>query len=97
MGNSSGVKKLVEATIFPSPIRLDTLDFSVKQQLNVFLKLKENILNFRFGMKEKNPGEFAEIVNKTHIILKTTNRGYSRAPNICINELKRSSRSMNRN
>jgi hypothetical protein len=63
----------------------------------MFFELEESILNFRFAMKEKNPREFTEIVNKTHIVLKTTNRSYSQAPNISINELKRSSRSMNRN
>jgi hypothetical protein len=95
--NSSGIKIFVKTTIFPSPIGLDPLNFMIKKEFNMFLKFEKSILNFRFGMEEIDPREFAKIVNKTHIIFKPSNRSNCRTPNIGINKFKWRSGHMSRN
>jgi hypothetical protein len=87
----------MEPMIFSSPVRLNPFDFMVKEELNMFLKFEKYILNLGFGMKEIDPSEFSEIIDKTHIVFKTTNRRYGRIPNISVNEFKWRNRSMSRN
>jgi hypothetical protein len=86
--NSGGIEILVKTTIFPTPIRLYPFDFVIKEEFNMFLKFEKNVLNFRFGVEKINPGKFAKIVDKTHIVFKPSNRGNGRIPNISIDKFK---------
>jgi hypothetical protein len=64
----------IEATILASLIRLKGTYFSIKEQLDMFLKQMKGFLNVGFPLEKVNPCEPAEIIQKTDIVFKTTNR-----------------------
>jgi hypothetical protein len=57
-------------------------NFVVKLTLNMGLKLNEDIKNIRLAFKEVKPREVTISINKTHIIIVTTNRSLGRPPHI---------------
>jgi hypothetical protein len=77
----------METAVFTTPIGLHTFNFRVKKELNMFLKAEKDGFNIGFSMEEVYPSEFCEIINKDHLIFKTTNRRNCGTPNICINKL----------
>jgi hypothetical protein len=86
--NDATVQEIfVKTTIFPTPIRLNTFNFCVKEKFSMFLETKKSVFNLGFSMKKVGPSEFCEIVNETNIIFESTNRRNCRTPNIGINEL----------
>jgi hypothetical protein len=79
MGNGKRFKKLVmKFLIFPTPIRLHTLNFCVKNTLNMRLKLHKNTLSFRTVMHKINLRELAKIINKAYIIFVAANRHWGK-------------------
>ena len=82
------IKKIfVEVAILSTSIRLDTFNFGIKKEFDMLLKTQKSGFYIRFSMKKIDPTLLGEIINKTHVVLKTTNRGNCRTPNISINEL----------
>jgi hypothetical protein len=53
------------------------------------MKYLENII---FLFNEINPCEFAKVINKTHVVVVSTNRSWGRPPFIGENKFKRNSR-----
>jgi hypothetical protein len=43
-------------------------NLAIQQSFNKFLELKEILGNFRFMVKQVNPGEFTIVINETDII-----------------------------
>jgi hypothetical protein len=76
MGNAIFLKILMQLVVFSPTIRLEGFDFCVKKQLNMFLKLKKDILNNRFMFNEVNPCKTTIIVKEAHIVLITVYRFY---------------------
>ena len=76
----------VQALIFATPVRLNTLDFYIEKAFNMCLETKKNLLNFRFGKQQIDPSEFAKSINKGDIIFVATNRDSCWPPHIGINE-----------
>jgi hypothetical protein len=98
MGNAKDLKILVmKFLIFPTPIRFHTVNFCVKETLNMRLKLHKNVLSFKTVMHKINPCELDKIINKAYIIFVATNRYWGRPPNIRKYEFKQFGRAMNRN
>jgi hypothetical protein len=82
-------KKLgMKSLIFPTPIRLNAFDLSVKETLNMSLKLHKNALGISAVSHKINPREFAKVINKTYVIFVATNRNGDKTPNIRINKFK---------
>jgi hypothetical protein len=48
----------------------------------------EALKNFRFVSKKVNPSKFAKIINKAHIVIVSSNRGWSRTPYIRENKVQ---------
>lgn len=69
MGNANTLEIFVETMIFPSPVRLNSPNFGVKETFNMILKSIKDGLNIRFVLQKINPAETAIIVNKANIIL----------------------------
>jgi hypothetical protein len=82
MGDAKFMKECVEVAILAPPIGLNMANFVVKLMLNMGLKLNEDIKNIRLAFKEIKPCEATISINKTHIIIVTTNRGLCRPPHI---------------
>jgi hypothetical protein len=77
MSNAKGSKKLaMKFLIFPTPVRLHTLNFCVKELFYVSLELGKDLLCFSAIMHEVNPRELTEIINETDVVFITTNRGW---------------------
>jgi hypothetical protein len=74
--------------ILPSPIRLNNKNFGIKEMLDMFLEGIKILLNIRLAFEQIDPCKTAEIVQKTHIILKITTRSDGRAPHIRLNKFK---------
>jgi hypothetical protein len=89
-------KLIVKFLVFPIPIGLNTLNFGVKESLNMFLELEKDALSIDSINHKINPCEFCKVINKTDIILITTNTNWSGAPNIRMNNFKWHSSTMNR-
>jgi hypothetical protein len=53
------------------------------------LKLTKVLKNFRFVTQEINPSKFTVIIDKTHIILVSSNRSWCRTPYIQKNKFER--------
>jgi hypothetical protein len=66
MGNTHTLEKGVKLLILASPVSLHCKDFLIKESLNKIPK------NMRFLFQEIDPSELAIIINKTHIVFKTT-------------------------
>jgi hypothetical protein len=97
-GQCQRFKNLVmKFLIFPTPIRFHTVNFCVKETLNMRLKLHKNVLSFKTVMHKINPCELDKIINKAYIIFVATNRYWGRPPNIRKYEFKQFGRAMNRN
>jgi hypothetical protein len=82
MSNTNALEKRVQTLILPTPISLHSNNFPIKQAFNKVLKIMETLENFRLVSKEKNPSEFAKIINKRHIIIVPPNRSWSWTPYI---------------
>ena len=83
MSNSKGMKECVMNFLMsPTPIRLDTLDFSIYEALNMSLELQKYTRSLRTIMHQIDPRKFIEIINEANIIFKTLNIWRCRAPNI---------------
>jgi hypothetical protein len=96
MGNAKLEEKLVvKFLILPTPIKLDTFYFSVEEALHMHLKEHKNVLCISSVIHKINPYEFAKVINKANVILKSTNRSERRTPNVRKDQLKWRSRSMN--
>ena len=65
-------KEARERFVFTSPIRLNTLDFSVKLQFNHRLESLKNRNSFSLGLYGKYPGVPREGINKGDIIFITS-------------------------
>ena len=78
-----------ETAILAAPIRLNCFNFCIEHAFNMFLEGVEGLFNIGFSFKEIDPCKTAIIVQKTHIIFKTTNGSSSRAPYIRMNNFKR--------
>jgi hypothetical protein len=90
MDNAKRPKKLpVKFLIFPSSVRLNTLNSHVKKALNMRLKLQKDVLCLISIVHEIDQRKFAKVINEADIVLVTTNKNRSRAPNITENELER--------
>jgi hypothetical protein len=72
---------------FPTPVRLHTLNFRVKESFYMSLELGKDLLCFSAIMHEVNLREFTKIINETDIVFITTNRDWGRTPDIRKNEL----------
>jgi hypothetical protein len=79
----------VEPMILATPIRLKTFNFCVEKKLDSFLKMKKGGFNIRFKINRVDPRVFSEIIDETHVVLKTINRTNGRTPNISVNKLQR--------
>jgi hypothetical protein len=89
MGNAKLEEKLmVKFLIFPTPVRLDTFNFSVEEALHMHLKEHKNVLCISSVIHKINPCEFAKVINKANVILKSTNKSGRRTPNIGKDKLK---------
>jgi len=88
MEYARAAKISVKAMILTTPIGLHNTNFSVKEALNMSLKLIKYGLNIRFVLKQINPAMATIVINKTNIIFITSRRGQRRTPNICMNKLK---------
>jgi hypothetical protein len=88
-------KLMVKFLIFPVPIRLHTFYFSVEEVFNMRLKEHKNVLCISSVIHKINPCEFAKVINKANVILKSINKSGRRIPNIRKDKLKWRSRSMN--
>jgi hypothetical protein len=54
---------------------LHSYDFSIKHPINKIMKIMKTRKHLRFLSNKTNLGEFAEIINKTYIIILSSNRG----------------------
>jgi hypothetical protein len=79
------LKIAMQFVVFTTLARLNRLDFGIKETLNMSLKRIENLLNIRVVFQEINPAETRIVINKAHIILKTTRGSNGRSPNIRVN------------
>jgi len=90
MGNAKGTKEgIVHFSVFPSPIRLNTLYSSIKETLNVSFKLHKNAWCLRSIMHQIYPGELRKVINKTDIVFVSTNGSRRRAPHIRKDKIQR--------
>jgi hypothetical protein len=80
-------KLAMKFLIFPTPVRLHTLNFRVKESFYVSLELGKDLLCFSAIMHEVNLHEFTKIINENDIVFITTNRDWGRTPDIRKNEL----------
>jgi hypothetical protein len=74
MGDAYTLKERVKFLILASPISLHSKNFLIKEALNMLLEIMEFLKHIRFPFQEIDPSELAIIVNKAHIIFKTTKR-----------------------
>ena len=73
-----GIKFLV----FPSPIRLDSNNLTIKLSFNKCLKVLKNLKDIGSFLKEIDPCVFAVIIYETHIIILFIDRITGRPPYI---------------
>src|SRR4051812_22189022 len=88
MHNSKLVKEVIEIVVFTVPIGLHMNNFMVKQAFDMRLQLQENIKHIKFALKKLEPGETTVSINKTDIVIMTTNRSLGMAPYIRKHKLK---------
>jgi hypothetical protein len=88
MSDANTLKEKIQVLILPTPISLHGNDFPIQQAFNKFLKVNEVLKNFRFVSKKVNPSKFAKIINKAHIVIVSSNRGWSRTPYIRENKVQ---------
>jgi hypothetical protein len=81
-------KEGVKVAILAPPIRLNMNNFLPEKTLNMCLKLKKNIEHIRFPLKKIKPSKPTISINKTDIVIMTTNRCLGRTPHIRKNKLK---------
>jgi hypothetical protein len=69
MCNTNFLKETIEFFIFTTPIiSLNSHNFHVKVEVNVFLKVEKNLINFRTILEQIYPSEFTKIINESYII-----------------------------
>jgi hypothetical protein len=68
---------VVKLLIFSTPVRLDMLDFSVKETLNMGLKMNKNALSLSSIMHQIYLGKLSKVINEIYIIFVATNRYWS--------------------
>jgi hypothetical protein len=68
---------VVKLLIFSTPVRLDMLDFSVKETLNMGLKMNKNALILSSIMHQIYLGKLSRVINEIYIIFVATNRYWS--------------------
>jgi hypothetical protein len=66
------LKERIEFLVLASPVSLHSKNFLIKETLNMMLKITKFLKHIRFLLKEIYPSELAVIINKTHIVFKTT-------------------------
>jgi hypothetical protein len=76
------LEKGVEVAILTTPIRLNMNNFLLEKAFNMFLKLNKYIKHIRFLLNEIKPSETTVSVNKTNIVIMTTDRCLSRTLDI---------------
>ena len=76
------LKEEVEVAILATPVRLNMNNFVLEKAFNMFLELNKNVKHIRFTFDKIKPGKAAVSINKTDIIIMTTNRSLSRTPYI---------------
>jgi hypothetical protein len=76
------MKEGMEFLILSTPICLDMYDFSIQKMFNMFLELKEYIIDIGFVFKQVEPSKTTVSINKTYIKTMSTNRILGRAPHI---------------
>jgi hypothetical protein len=91
MDSTELLKESIEVPVFTSPIRLNMDNFLIKEVLNMILKLHKDIKHIRFAFNKVEPSKTTKSINKSHIIVVSTNRSLGRTPHIKINKLKRRS------
>jgi hypothetical protein len=74
MGDAYTLKERVKFFILTSPISLHSKNFLIKESFYMLLEITEFLKDIRFRFQEIDPSELAIIINKAHIIFKTTNR-----------------------
>jgi hypothetical protein len=87
VGDANFGEEVMKLLVFPSPVRLDSNNFPVKEALHKFLEFNKFRENFRFEFQGVDPREFTIIINEAHIILFAPNRFRSITPHIRINKL----------
>jgi hypothetical protein len=68
------LEKIGEALILATPIKLNMDDFCFEKTLNMCLKLQENIEHIRFTLDKTKLSKATVSINKTDIIIMTTDR-----------------------
>jgi hypothetical protein len=76
------IKKCVEVVILTTPIGLNMENFMLEKAFDMRLELNEHIEHIRFAFEEIKPSKSTMGINKTDIIVVTTNKGLGRAPYI---------------
>jgi hypothetical protein len=74
MGDTNFLEEGIEFLILASPVSLHSKNFLIKETLNMMLKIMKFLKHIRFLFQEIYPSELAVIINKTHIVFKTTKR-----------------------
>ena len=78
MSDPKRLKEGVEVAILATPVRLNMNNFVLEKAFNMFLKLNKNVKHIRFTFDKIKPGKAAVSINKTDIVIMTTNRSLSR-------------------
>ena len=89
MRNPMFLEEGAKVAVFTAPIRLDINNFCFEKALNMCLKLEKDIKHIRFTFKQIKPCETTIGINKTDIVIVTTDRSLGMAPYIGINKFKR--------
>jgi hypothetical protein len=79
MGNPYPLEKGIKRLIFTSPIGLSSKNFVVKLTFHKTLKIMKALEDLRFMMQKTDPCEFTVVINKTNIIVVSSNRDGRRA------------------
>jgi hypothetical protein len=79
---ANALEKGIKLLILAPPISLHGYNFLIKHPFNKVLKITKALKHLRFMLNEIDPCKFAEIIYKTHIIFKPSDRLGCRTPYI---------------
>ena len=76
------IKERVEVAILAPPIGLDMNNLMLEKTFDMLLKLNKDIKHIRLTLNKIKPSKSTISINKTDIVVVTTDRGLCRTPNI---------------
>jgi hypothetical protein len=82
MSNAMLLKERTKITVLTPPVGLNINNFLLEEPLYMTLELQEDIKHIRLAFQQINPCKATISINKTDIIVVTTNRSLGMAPHI---------------